>query len=209
MHRLTSMVQEDEQEIREILGLDHPGAFSSHIAFYGRPPLLIYLRPRGFSVILRPCDENYYQQLVEQRLRPSGAQFTPTRLPLSNCMSMLQFIWGKVFDLHLEPAPARTGEVPHPDFCKFAVRNSASGEPVGTIYTDLAAREGKSPRGPAHYTVQTGRLATERGDPEQLPVVVVDCAFQTLLSLEDAGTLFHEFGLLFILSLARGLCLFL
>jgi peptidyl-dipeptidase Dcp len=100
---------------------------------------------------------------------------------------------GRLYGLHFDERPDVSGW--HADVRAWAVTGTG-GEPVGLLYTDYLARPEK------HGGAWMGALRVqERLDGPVLPIVYTVANFakapppeQTRLSIDEARTLFHEFG---------------
>ena len=149
----------------------------------------------GSSITIEPWDYRYYQEKVRKdRFDLSQDEIKPY-FALDNMVEAMFWSAGQLYDLGFKE---NTGTVPvfHPDVRTFEVTDKRSGEVVGLFYLDNFAREGKrSGAWMTTYRSRAGLLGdeivlasnnnnfTEPGEGE--PV---------LISLDDAETLFHEFG---------------
>ncbi len=149
----------------------------------------------GHDLTIEPWDYRYYQEKVrKQRYDLSQDEIKPY-FALDNMVDAMFWTAEQLYDLGFKE---NTGSVPvfHPDVRTFEVTDTRSGDVVGLFYLDNFAREGK--RSGAWMTTYRSRaslvdddivLASNNnnftpGEPGQ-PV---------LISLDDAETLFHEFG---------------
>lgn len=149
----------------------------------------------GKGITIEPWDYRYYQEKVrKQRYNLSQDEIKPY-FELSNMINGMFWAAGQLYDLDFKE---NTGAVPvfHPDVRTFEVRDRRNGELVGLFYMDNYARTGKRSGAWANsYRTRSGLLGdkvvlssnnnnfTKPGPGE--PV---------LISLDDASTLFHEFG---------------
>jgi peptidyl-dipeptidase Dcp len=149
----------------------------------------------GQKITIEPWDYRYYQEKVrKERYNLSQDEIKPY-FELSNMINGMFWAAGQLYDLDFKE---NTGTVPvfHPDVRTFEVRDRKSGEIVGLFYMDNYAREGKrSGAWATSYRSRSGLMGdkivlasnnnnfTKPGPGE--PV---------LISLDDATTLFHEFG---------------
>jgi peptidyl-dipeptidase Dcp len=149
----------------------------------------------GQKISIEPWDYRYYQEKVrKERYNLSQDEIKPY-FELSNMINGMFWAAGQLYDLDFKE---NTGSVPvfHPDIRTFEVRDRKSGDIVGLFYMDNYAREGKRSGAWANaYRSRSGLLGdkvvlssnnnnfTKPGPGE--PV---------LISLDDATTLFHEFG---------------
>ncbi len=155
------------------------------------------------KVTLEPWDYLYYAEKVRKAKYDLDAEALKPYFELSAMMNASFFMAKKLYGLELTEI---TGKVPvfHPDVRVFEVKN-AKGEYVGLFYGDYFARsEKRSGAWMSDYQLHetfTGKTLT--------PIVSNNNNFAkgapgepVLISLDDAETLFHEFGhaLHFLLS---------
>ena len=149
----------------------------------------------GAKLKIEPWDYRYYMEKVrKERFDLSQDEIKP-HFELSNMIKGMFWSAGELYGLDFKE---NTGSVPvfHPDVRTYEVRNRKSGEIVGLFYMDPYARDGKrSGAWATTYRSRSGLLGdkivlasnnnnfTKPGPGE--PV---------LISLDDAETLFHEFG---------------
>ncbi len=149
----------------------------------------------GAKLKIEPWDYRYYMEKVRKdRFDLSQDEIKP-HFELSNMIKGMFWAAGELYGLDFKE---NTGSVPvfHPDVRTYEVRNRKSGEVVGLFYMDPYARDGKrSGAWATTYRSRSGLLGdkivlasnnnnfTKPGPGE--PV---------LISLDDAETLFHEFG---------------
>ncbi|MCA1749112.1 MAG: M3 family metallopeptidase [Sphingomonadales bacterium] len=149
----------------------------------------------GADITIEPWDYRFYAEKVRQaRYDIDEAEIKPY-LQLQNMIEAMFYAAGRLYDLEFTE---NTGEVPvfHPDVRSFVVTDSATGENVGLFYLDTYARTGK--RSGAWMTTYRSQqtlggeqnvLASNNNNfTEPAPGDVA------LISLDDARTLFHEFG---------------
>jgi peptidyl-dipeptidase Dcp len=151
-------------------------------------------RRLGHDPIVHPWDYRYYMEKVRQeRFNLSQEELKPY-FELSNMIRGMFFMAERLYGLRFEE---NTGRVPvwHPDIRTWRVTDR-EGRDVGLFYGDMFARTGKrSGAWATSYRSRSGLLGdrivlnsnnnnfTKPGPGE--PV---------LISLDDAETLFHEFG---------------
>jgi peptidyl-dipeptidase Dcp len=149
----------------------------------------------GPKITIEPWDYRYYMEKVrKERYNLSQDEIKPY-FELSNMMNGMFWAAGQLYDLDFKE---NTGKVPvfNPDVRTFDVIDRKSGDVIGLFYLDNYAREGKrSGAWMNTYRARSGLLGdkivlasnnnnfTKPGPGE--PV---------LISLDDASTLFHEFG---------------
>ena len=151
------------------------------------------VQEEGGNFALAPWDWRYYAEKLRQRRCDFDEAAIKPYLTLDRMIEAAFFAAERLFGLRVEERP----DVPtwHPDVRVFEVRGS-DGSPIGLFFGDYFARPSK----------RSGAWMTSLRDQEKLagdirPLVVNVCNFNkgsggepTLLSFEDARTLFHEFG---------------
>ena len=151
------------------------------------------VQEEGGNFALAPWDWRYYAEKLRQRRCDFDEAAIKPYLTLDRMIEAAFFAAERLFGLRVEE---RT-DVPtwHPDVRVFEVRGSDGGQ-IGLFFGDYFARPSK----------RSGAWMTSLRDQEKLagdirPLVVNVCNFNkgsggepTLLSFEDARTLFHEFG---------------
>jgi peptidyl-dipeptidase Dcp len=149
----------------------------------------------GDKVTIEPWDYRYYQEKVRKQKYDLSQDEIKPYFALNNLVDGMFWSAGQLYGLGFKE---NTGKVPvfNPDVRTFEVTDQASGKVVGLFYFDGFARDGK--RSGAWMTTYRSRssllgdsivLASNnnnftKGEPGK-PV---------LISLDDAETLFHEFG---------------
>ena len=152
-------------------------------------------RTEGFKGRIEPWDYRYYQEKVRNARYALSQEELKPYFKLDNMMQAMFYMAGQLYGYQFTEV---TGQVPvfNPDMRTFLVTNKADGSQVGLWYLDTYARPGKR-SGAWHqaYRVRTRLLQDEivlnsnnnnfakpgPGEP-------------VLISLDDARTLFHEFG---------------
>jgi peptidyl-dipeptidase Dcp len=158
-----------------------------------RDALQALVQEQGGNFALAPWDWRYYaEQLRQRRCDIDEASIKPY-LSLERMIEAVFYTAGRLFGLRFSE---RT-DVPvwHPDVRVWEVRGSDGGE-IGLFFADYFARPSK----------RSGAWMTSLREQEKLagdirPLIVNVCNFAsaapgepTLLSFDDARTLFHEFG---------------
>jgi peptidyl-dipeptidase Dcp len=149
----------------------------------------------GKSITIEPWDYRYYQEKVrKQRYDLSQDEIKPY-FALDNMVEAMFWSAGQLYDLGFKE---NTGTVPvfHPDVRTFEVTDQRTGEVIGLFYLDNFAREGK--RSGAWMTTYRSRAGL-LGDEIVLAsnnnnFTKPGAGEPVLISLDDAETLFHEFG---------------
>jgi len=143
---------------------------------------------------LEPWDLAYYaEKLRWHRYRITAEELRPY-FPLPRVLTGMFAVVERLFDIRVRELEGV--ETWHPDVRFFEIRDG-SGTPQGQFYLDPFARGKK--RGGAWMDVCINRCHTGRRD--QIPVAYLVCNFTppvggrpSLLTHEEAETLFHEFG---------------
>jgi peptidyl-dipeptidase Dcp len=149
----------------------------------------------GAGITIEPWDYRFYAERVRRaRYDIDEAEVKPY-LQLDNMVQAMFYAAGRLYDLEFTE---NTGEIPvfHPTVRTFVVSNSRTGENVGVYYFDPYARTGKRSgawmttyRDQRHFGGDRNVLASNNNNfTRPAPGEV------TLISLDDARTLFHEFG---------------
>ncbi|MFN3389126.1 MAG: M3 family metallopeptidase [Allosphingosinicella sp.] len=149
----------------------------------------------GQNITIEPWDYRYYQEKVrKERFDLSQDEIKPY-FALDNMVEAMFWSAGQLYDLGFKE---NTGSVPvfHPDVRTFEVTDTRNGEVVGLFYLDNFAREGK--RSGAWMTTYRSRAGL-LGDEIVLAsnnnnFTKGEAGKPVLISLDDAETLFHEFG---------------
>ena len=152
-------------------------------------------RKEGFKGRIEPWDYRYYQEKVRKARFDLSEEETKPYFELSNLVEGMFWSAGQLYDLQFKE---NTGSVPvfHPDVRTFEVTDGKSGNVVGLFYLDTYAREGK--RSGAWMTTYRSRakllndnivLASNNNN-----FTKPSAGQPVLISLDDASTLFHEFG---------------
>lgn len=152
---------------------------------------------RGDGITIRPWDYRYYAEMVRQDRYALDSDEVKQYLQLDNLVDALHYVAGEVFGYAFEPVPEGSVPVFHPDVTVYEVTQRETGEPVGLWYLDPFARQGKRSGAWAttyrsHSTVH-GERETVLGSNNSNFVKGAD-GEPTLISFDDAETLFHEFG---------------
>ena len=143
-------------------------------------------------------DWRYYaEKLKARKFNFSDSELKPY-LSLDRVMDACFDVAGRLFGISLEERTDLSG--PHSDSRVFEVKDK-SGQQIATFIADYFARPSK--RSGAWMTGLQGqhKLATPDGQTGQKPIILNVMNFSkpakgrpALLSLDDARTLFHEFG---------------
>jgi peptidyl-dipeptidase Dcp len=158
-----------------------------------RDALQALVQEEGGNFALAPWDWRYYAQKLRQRRCEIDEAAIKPFLNIERMIEAAFYTAGRLFGLRFS---ART-DVPvwHPDVRVWEVRGS-DGSEIGLFFGDYFARPSK----------RSGAWMTSLRDQEKLagdvrPLIVNVCNFAkaapgepTLLSFDDARTLFHEFG---------------
>jgi peptidyl-dipeptidase Dcp len=151
-------------------------------------------RRLGHDITIEPWDYRYYMEKIRQdRFQLSQDEIKPY-FQLDNMIQAMFHMAGQLYGLRFVE---NTGQVPvwHPDIRTWRVTNRA-GEDVGVFYGDMFARTGK--RSGAWATTYRSRAGLLEDDivlgSNNNNFVKPGPGEPVLISLDDAETLFHEFG---------------
>lgn len=146
------------------------------------------------SAKLEPWDWRYYAEKVLKARYDLDEQAVRPYFALENVRDGAFYVANKLYGLTVTPRPDLP--VYHPEVQAFEVKE-ADGTHLGVFYTDYHPRAGKRV-GAWSSSYRSTRVIDGK---RVTPVVVNVCNFSrgtggqpALLSLEEAGTLFHEFG---------------
>jgi peptidyl-dipeptidase Dcp len=149
----------------------------------------------GHKITIEPWDYRYYQEKVRKQKYDLSQDEIKPYFALDNLVDGMFWSAGQLYGLGFKE---NTGAVPvfHPDVRTFEVTDQASGKVVGLFYLDNFAREGK--RSGAWMTTYRSRSGL-LGDDIVLAsnnnnFTKGEAGKPVLISLDDAETLFHEFG---------------
>lgn len=143
---------------------------------------------------IRPWDWRHYAEKVRQKTYALDEAVLKQYLQLDRIRQAAFDVAGKLFGLSFAERPELKGY--HPDVSIFEVTEAASGRHIGLFVGDYFARASK--RSGAWMSAFRGQ---RKLDGETRPIIVNVCNFAkpaegkpALLSIDDARTLFHEFG---------------
>jgi len=148
----------------------------------------------GGAFTLEAWDWRYYQEKVKKARFDLDEQALRPYFKLDNVRQGAFYVANKLYGLTFTPRPDLP--VYHPEVQAFEVKD-ADGSHLGVYYSDYHPRPGKR----VGAWSSTFRSTRVKDGTRVTPVVVNVCNFSrpagdepALLSLEEAGTLFHEFG---------------
>jgi peptidyl-dipeptidase Dcp len=144
----------------------------------------------GANEPIAPWDWRYYAEQVRQRKYAIDEAALKPYFVLDNMVQAAFDAAGRLFGISFVERPDCATY--HPDVRAYEVRNAA-GRPIGLFLHDNFARSGK------HSGAWMSSYREQQSlDGEVLPIIVNNNNFAkgdpTLLSFDDAHTLFHEFG---------------
>ncbi len=169
--------------------LDQVWAPARRRALEERDALQALISEEGGNFKLAPWDWRYYAEKLRQRRYDFDEAALKPYLSLDNIVAAVFDTAAKLFGLSFRPRH----DIPvyHPDVLVWEVIRG--GETIGLFYGDYFARPGK----------QGGAWMSSMRDQESLdgpvlPLILNNCNFikaePSLLSFDDARTVFHEFG---------------
>ncbi|MHB1170579.1 MAG: M3 family metallopeptidase [Longimicrobiales bacterium] len=149
----------------------------------------------GHDITIEPWDYRYYMEKVRQdRYALSQDEIKPY-FELNNMIDAMFHMAGELYGLEFREI---TGTVPvwHPDVRAWRVTRASDGSDVGVFYGDNFARPGK--RSGAWATTYRSRSGLLENDivlgSNNNNFTKPEAGQPALLSVDDAETLFHEFG---------------
>jgi peptidyl-dipeptidase Dcp len=190
-YRLDDAMAKTPDAVRDLL--DTVWLRARKRALSDRDDLQALVQEDGGNFKLAPWDWRYYSEKLRQKRCDFDETAIKPYLSLERMIEAIFYTAGRLFGLTFRPR----SDVPvwHPDVRVWEVRGSDD-KPVGLFFGDYFARPSK----------RSGAWMTSLRDQEKLagdvdPLIVNVCNFSkaaegepTLLSFDDAHTLFHEFG---------------
>ena len=190
-YRLDDAMAKAPQAVRSLLGAVWTRARQK--AFADRDALQALIAEEGGNFELAPWDWRFYAEKLRRRRCDVDEAAIKPYLSLDRIIEAAFYTAGRLFGLNFTP---RT-DVPvwHPDVRVWRVRGGDGGD-IGLFFGDYFARPSK----------RSGAWMTSLREQEKLagdirPLIVNVCNFAkaaggepTLLSFDEAHTLFHEFG---------------
>ena len=151
-------------------------------------------KKRGENITIEPWDYRYYMEKVRQDKYNVNSEALKPYFQMDLLREGMFMVAGKLFDLGFKPAK----DVPvfHPDVKVWEVYNLTTNKHVGLWYFDPYARAGKNSGawmtdyraqhkiGKGSTTLVSNNSNFIKGKPGEA----------VLVSMDDASTLFHEFG---------------
>jgi peptidyl-dipeptidase Dcp len=162
-------------------------------ALADRDAMQALVQEEGGNFALAPWDWRYYAEKLRQRRCDFDAAAIKPYLNLERMIEAAFYTAGRLFGVTFTPR----ADVPgwHADVRVWEVRGAGGGK-IGLFFGDYFARPSKQ-----SGAWMTSLREQERLDGDITPLVVNVCNFAkaadgepTLLSFDDARTLFHEFG---------------
>jgi len=152
-------------------------------------------RKDGANIVIEPWDYRFYAEKVRKAKYDLDESEVKPYLQLDNIVQAAFYAAGRLYDLKFTE---NTGQIPvfEKNVRTFVVTDAKTGRNVGVFYLDNFARSGKRSgawatryRGQQKLGGETNVLASNNNN------FVKGAGGQpTLISLDDATTLFHEFG---------------
>ncbi|TGX54839.1 M3 family peptidase [Sphingomonas gei] len=149
----------------------------------------------GAKLTIEPWDYRFYAEKVRKAKYDLDENEVKPYLQLDNIIQGAFYAAGRLYDLDFRE---NTGSIPvfHPDVRTFLVTNRTTGAEVGIFYFDGFARAGKrSGAWATSYRSRNGLRGTKIVLASNNNNFTKGAAgAPTLISVDDATTLFHEFG---------------
>ncbi len=152
-------------------------------------------KKEGAKITIEPWDYRFYMEKVRKQRYDLDQNEFKAYFELENMIKASYYMAEKLFGYAFEEV---TGQVPvfHPDVRVYHVTNAADGTHVGYLYRDDFARQYKR-SGAWQSTYQTQRKLDGQVDAivsNNNNFAKGQAGAPVLISLDDAETLFHEFG---------------
>jgi peptidyl-dipeptidase Dcp len=189
-YRLDDAMAKTPEAVRDLLDTVWTPARASALA--DRDAMQALIREEGGNFKLEPWDWRHYAEKLRQRVCNFDEADIKPYLSLDRIVEAAFYTAGRLFGLRF----TQQASVPvwHPDVRVWRVSDT-DGNEIGLFFGDYFARGSK----------RSGAWMTALRDQQKLaghtPLIVNICNFAkapagepTLLSFEDARTLFHEFG---------------
>ncbi|HZW16109.1 MAG TPA: M3 family metallopeptidase [Brevundimonas sp.] len=145
---------------------------------------------------IEPWDYLYYAEKVRKQKYDLDQNELKPYFELNNVKRGAFYMAGRLYGYEFTPLPRGTVPVFHPDVEVFEVTNKADGSHVGLFYSDDFARAGK--RSGAWMTTYRSYSTFDGVDnvlaSNNNNFIKAEGDEPILISLDDAATLFHEFG---------------
>ena len=145
---------------------------------------------------IEPWDYLYYAEKVRKQKYDLDQNELKPYFELNNVKRGAFYMAERLYGYEFTPLPAGTVPVFHPDVKVFEVKDKASGRHIGLFYSDDFARPGK--RSGAWMTTYRSYSAYDGVDnvlaSNNNNFTKAEGGQPVLISLDDAETLFHEFG---------------
>lgn len=149
----------------------------------------------GAQLTIEPWDYRFYAEKVRKAKYDLDENEVKPYLQLDQIVQAAFYAAGRLYDLDFKE---NTGSIPvfHPDVRTFLVTNRKTGAEVGIFYLDNFARAGKrSGAWATSYRSRSGLRGTNIVLASNNNNFTKGAAGEpTLISVDDATTLFHEFG---------------
>ena len=150
----------------------------------------------GAGITIEPWDYRYYAEKVRQTTYDLDSDEVKQYLQLDHLRDGMFFVAGALFDFAFTPITDGSVPVFHEDVSVWEVARKTTGAHVGVWYLDPYARAGKgsgawatSYRSHESFEGSVGVLSSNNSN-----FIKAAHGEPTLLSWDDATTLFHEFG---------------
>jgi peptidyl-dipeptidase Dcp len=157
--------------------------------------LLELARKEGGPSTIEPWDWRYYAEKLKKAQYDVDQEALRPYFKLENVREGAFYVANKLYGLTFTERP--DVPVPNPDVKAFEVKE-ADGTLAGLLYTDYPSRTGSKRVGAWSSSYRSQQMVNGK---RIVPIVVNVCNFPratgdgpVLLSIEEASTLFHEFG---------------
>ena len=190
-YRLDDAMAKTPAAVRNLLETVWPRARQKALA--DRDAMQALAQEEGGDFALAPWDWRYYAEKLRKRSCDVDEAAIKPYLNLDRMIDAAFYTAGRLFGVSFTPRP--DAPVWHPDVRVWEARDSG-GQSLGLFFGDYFARPSKR-----SGAWMTGLREQEKFAGDIRPLIVNVCNFSkaadgesTLLSFDDARTLFHEFG---------------
>lgn len=153
-----------------------------------------FAKTKGFSEQMQPWDFSFYERILQEEKYSLDVEALRPYFELNRVLKGMFEHAEKLFGVKLEEQAAGKYPVYHEDVKVYEVKDTKTGELLGTFYTDFYARSGLK-RGGAWMS----SFRERQGD--NIPFITNNCNYEkpadgspVLLSFDEVTTMFHEFG---------------
>jgi peptidyl-dipeptidase Dcp len=192
--RLENLMAKTPQQALDLIGAVWPAALARVEAEVA--DMQAVADAEGTDIAIEPWDYRYYAEKVRQTTFDLDSNEVKQYLQLDKLRDGMFFVAGALFDFAFSAITDGSVPVFHEDVSVWEVTRRTTGEHVGVWYLDPYARPGKASgawattfRSHEAFEMTVGVLGSNNSN-----FMKPAAGAPTLVSWDDATTLFHEFG---------------